>query len=440
METDLLLQLLAILVLILANGFFSLSEFSIIASRPSRLKQQISEGRKGASRAEKLRRSPDRFLATIQVGITLVGTMAGVFGGATLVEPLQAALSGIPVELIADAAQPVAVGIVAVLITVFAVILGELVPKYIALSNPERYACLMSSPITVFTTLIGFVSISLSGAAHIILRLLGIKSGRTGGVVTEDEINLMILEGRKKGVFDDTEEQLIKSVFDFADSTVRRAMTPRPDVIALTVTTPPDDIITKIISSGHSKYPVYENSIDNIVGVLYTRDIIHQKMNPKLIVLNDIIRKPIFVPDSMPLPRLLREFQRKKKEFAIVLDEFGGTAGIVTLEDIMEELVGEIRDEDDDRDDPLVKHSETVAYADGSVWPGAINELMDCHLPEAESDTLAGLIIDHLGRLPEQREVITLADMKITVLKQDNIRLTRMMLERLNTPADGMES
>ena len=440
MDTDIYLQLLAILVLILANGIFSLSEFSIIASRPSRLKQQIAEGRKGAARAEKLRRSPDRFLATIQVGITLVGTMAGVFGGATLVEPVQVALSNVPVALIADAARPVAVGLIALSITVLAVILGELVPKYIALSNPERYACLMSTPISVFTSLIGFASSFLSGTAHIILKLLGIKSDRTGDTVTEDEINLMILEGRKKGVFDDTEEQLIKSVFDFADSTVRRAMTPRPEVVALAGTTSPDEIIATIIKSGHSKYPVYEGSIDNIIGVLYTRDIIHQKMNPSLIILSDIIRRPIFVPDSLPLSRLLREFQRKKKEFAIVLDEFGGTAGIVTLEDILEELVGEIRDEDDDRDDPLVKHSETIAYADGSVWPGAINELMDCRLPESESDTLAGLIIDHLGRLPEQREVITIADMKITVLNKDNIRLTRMMLERLTTPAEGTES
>ncbi|RKX25756.1 MAG: hypothetical protein DRP47_09270 [Candidatus Zixiibacteriota bacterium] len=431
MESELYLQLLAILALIIANGFFSLSEFSIIASRHSKLKQQVSKGKSGAVKAEKLHSNPDRFLATIQIGITLVGTIAGVFGGATLVEPLRKVFIGVPLECVVDVAGPLALGIVAVLITITSVVLGELVPKYIALSNPERFACMVAAPITIFTKLTMFVSSTLSGAANLILKLLGIKSVKQTGIVTEDEINLMILEGKKKGMFDDTEEQLIKSVFDFADSTVRRAMTPRPDVIAISLTAMPDEIIKNIITYGHSKYPVYENSIDNVIGVLYTRDIIHQKMNPELIILNDIMRKPVFVPDSMPLSRLLREFQRKKREFALVLDEFGGTAGIVTLEDVLEELVGEIQDEDDDRDNPLVKHSDKIAYADGSVWPGAINELMGSNLPESDADTLAGLIIDHLGRLPNREDIINIADMKISILKQDNIRLTRLKLERV---------
>ncbi|MEA2031229.1 MAG: hemolysin family protein [candidate division Zixibacteria bacterium] len=439
MDSGLYLYILAILALIIANGFFSLSEFSIIASRQSKLKQQKSDGKLGADRAEKLQSNPDRFLATIQIGITLVATISGVFGGATLVEPLRQILAVIPLEYVADIAQPLALGIISILITIATVVIGELVPKYLALSNPERFACMVSSPITIFTRLTVFLSSTLSGAANLILMLFGVKYGKSSGIVTEDEINLMILEGKKKGVFDDTEEKLIKSVFDFADSTVRRAMTPRPDVIAINKTATPDEIIKAIVTYGHSKYPVYENNIDNVIGVLYTRDIIHHKMNPRLIILTDIIRKPTFVPDSMLLSRLLREFQHKKREFALVLDEFGGTAGIVTLEDILEELVGEIQDEDDDSDNPLVKHSDTIAYADGTVWPGAINELMDSKLPEEESDTLAGLIIDHLGRLPKRKDVITIADMNITILERDNIRLTRLKLEKIITPSEDVE-
>ena len=439
MDADLFLQVLAIFVLILANGFFSMSEFSIIASRKTKLQQLIEEKKKGARRAEKLRSKPDRFLATIQVGITLVGTIAGVFGGATLVVPLKQFINNIPYDFISSASGPLSVAIIALLITILTVVIGELVPKYIALSHPEKYARLVAPPISLFTQLTGFLSNSLSGAANLIVKMLGVRSSKTSQTVTEDEINMMIFEGKEKGVFDDTEEQLIKSVFDFADSTAKRAMTPRMDVIGISSDTTPQEIIKAVVESGHSKYPVYENNIDSIIGVLYTRDLIHHNLNPELIILKDLVRKPIFVPETLPLSRLLRDFQRKKKEFAIVLDEFGGTNGIITLEDILEELVGEIQDEDDDSENPLVKHSDTIAFADGTVWPGAVNELMDSHLPEDDADTLAGLIMDHLERLPERDETIIIEDMKISILEQINNRLTRLKLECITPDTKEMK-
>ncbi len=432
MDAKLILQLLAIFVLILANGFFSMSEFSIIASRKTKLQQLIEEKKRGARRAEKLRSKPDKFLATIQVGITMVGTIAGVFGGVTLVAPLTDLLNMIPVDYISAASGPLAVVIVAILITVITVVIGELVPKYIALSHPEKYARHVAPPINLFTKLTGFISYTLSGAANLIVKMLGVRSSKASQTITEDEINLMIFEGKEKGVFDDTEEQLIKSVFDFADSTVRRAMTPRMDVVAISSESSPQEIIKAVIENGHSKYPVFEKNVDNIVGVLYTRDLVHQRLNPKLIIMKDLIRKPVFVPETFPLSKLLRDFQRKKKEFAIVLDEYGGTAGIIALEDILEELVGEIRDEDDVSADPLVKHSETIAFADGAVWPGAINEMMDSHLPEDDADTIAGLIMEHLERLPEKDEEIIIEDMKISILELTHNRLSRLKLELIN--------
>lgn len=435
MDSETFFELLAIFLLILANGFFALSEFSVIASRKSKLQQKVAEGKFGAAKAEKLHRDPDKFLATIQVGITLFGTVAGVIGGATIVAKLEQALGQIAIDFVAQAATPISVGLVAVGITVTAVVLGELVPKYVALSHPERYARYVAGPITVFTTLTSFVSTLLSRTARLVLRLLGVTRDTSKTVITEEEINLMIFEGRQKGVFDATEEKLIRSVFDFADSTVRRAMTPRTDVVGIEVSTAPDHIINVIVENGHSRYPVFDKTIDNIVGMLFTKDLIHQKLNPQLIILKDLIRKAAFVPDSMPLSKLLRDFQRKKNQFAVVLDEFGGTAGIITLEDVLEELVGEIQDEDDTKAPPLVKHSDTVAYADGTVWPGAINELMDSRLPEDKAETLAGLVIDHLGRLPEKNETVMIADMQIIVLEQDQNRLTRLKLEKTTPQA-----
>ncbi len=433
MDTGLLVQLLAILVLIAANSFFALSEFSVIASRRSRLQQKVAQGKFGAKQAEKLHRHPDRFLATIQVGITLFGTGAGVIGGATLVTKLEQVLRHAPVNIIAQGATPISVGIVALAITLTAVVLGELVPKYVALSHPEQYARYVAVPITVFTALTSFVSSLLSKAAHFVVSLLGVRPHASRSAISEEEITLMIFEGRQKGIFDATEEKLIRSVFDFADSTVRRAMTPRTDVAGIEVNAPPHKVIDTIIESGHSRYPVYDKTIDNIVGVLFTKDLIYHKLNPELIILKDMIRKATFVPDSMPLSKLLSDFQRKKNQFAVVLDDFGGTAGIITLEDILEELVGEIQDEHETKELPLVKHSDTIAYADGTIWPGAINELMGSNLPEENVETLAGLVIDHLGRVPTKNETAEIADMRITVLEQRGNRLARLKLEKISS-------
>ena len=432
MTGSVLLELVAILVLILANGFFALAEFSIIASRLSRIRHKVQQGKPGAAAAEKLHRNPERFLATIQVGITLFSTLAGVYGGATIVSHLQHFLSQSPVTYLNQWATPISVGFVTVGITVIAVIFGELVPKYLALSFPERYARYSARPISIFIRATSFFTRLLSSTAGLVVRLFGVRPDPNRSAVTEEEINLMIFEGRQKGVFDETEERLIKSVFDFADSTVRRAMTPRTEVVGIEKQATSDEIIATVTRHGHSRYPVFDGTIDNIVGVIYTKDLVLQKLNPELIHLHDLLRRPSFVPDSLPASRLLQDFQRKKYRLAIVLDEFGGTAGIVTLQDVLEELVGEIQDEDDDGAPELVKHSDRVAYADGSVWPGAINELMDSHLPEEQSETLAGLVNDVMGRLPAEKETLTIADMKITVLEQKANRLARLKLELIS--------
>ena len=432
MDGHLAWEFLAILVLILANGFFALSEFSIIASRKSKLKKHASEGKRGSATAEKLHRTPDKFLATMQVGITLVGTLAGVIGGATIVKQLELTLRNVSIQLVADAATPISVGIIAILITGFSVIIGELVPKYLALSNPELFARHVAGPTKLFTQLTSIFSTVLSKTARLVVNILGVKQDSSRTAITEEEINLMIFEGKEKGIFDETEEKLIKSVFEFADMTVRRAMTPRTDVVAIEINADHKDILNLIIDNSYSRYPIFEKDIDHIVGILYTKDIIIHRLDPHLIILNDLIRQPLFVPDSMELSQLLRLLQRKKKHIAIVLDEFGGTAGIITLEDIIEELVGEIQDEYDEEQPPLVKHSETVAYAEGSVWPGDINELMNSSLPEDKAETVAGLFIDHLGRLPEPGETVTVGNLHISVLEREDNRLVRLKLEKVS--------
>lgn len=436
MDGHLYFELGAIVLLILANGFFALAEFSVIASRKTRLTQKLQQRKWGANTALKLHSNPETFLASIQVGITLIGSLVGVFSGATVVEALERHLGASSNEFFHDFASPIAVGTVVVSITILSVVLGELVPKYIALSFPERWARWVSGPISLFMKVAFVFTRALSGLAKLIIRALGIRTDDMQGIVSEDEIQHMILEGRKKGFFEVDEEEFVRSVFDFTDTTVRRAMRPRPDVVAIEVDTDPEKVLSIFAETGYSRFPIYQDSIDKIVGVVYVKDLIRDKRDLHTIDLRTIMREPYFVPDSMQVTRLLREFQSGKNHLAIVLDEYGGTAGIITLEDILEELVGEIQDEYDSEAQPVIKHSETVVYANGEVWPGDVNELIGTHLPEDQSDTLAGLFIESVGHVPSKNETIEMSDARLTVLAKRHHRVIRLKIERIPPPLE----
>ncbi|UCC43730.1 MAG: HlyC/CorC family transporter [Candidatus Zixiibacteriota bacterium] len=427
------IELLAILILVLANGFFALSEFSIIASRKSRLREDAARRKMGAAKAQELRDNPERFLATIQVGITLVGAMLGVFSGITLVGELQSFLSRLPVPFVARVAAPLAYGIVVVAITVLSVVLGELVPKYIALSFPEKYARLVAGPLKLFVQVTSFLSRFLAAVASLIVRALGVRRGQMDSTVSEEEINLLIRQGKDEGVFGETEQSFIRSVFDFTNSTVKRAMKPRADVVGFEKGTAPQQIVNEINRHGYSRYPVYDDTIDRVLGIIYAKDLIGVDVDSRRFSIEKTMRKPLFVPDSMPLARLLKEFQKGKNHIAIVLDEYGGTFGIITLEDILEELVGEIRDEYDDEAAPLVRHSDQVVFADGTVWPGEVNDLLQSNLPEEKAETLAGLFIDTVDRFPDKNESIQIEDVRLTVLAKEKNRILRLKVEKIQS-------
>jgi putative hemolysin len=430
MDSHPYLEVAAIILLIFANGFFALAEFSIIASRKTRLRQKKKANLWGANAALKLRENPDSFLASIQVGITLLTALVGVFSGATMVDRLREFLAVSPIEFVSRFASSIAVGTVVVSITVLSSLMGELVPKYIALSYPERYARLVAKPITWFVKISWIFSKLLSGLAKIVLRILGIKRDPRREAISEEDIEHLIIEGREKGMFDVTEEEFVKSVFEFTDTTVRRAMKPRPDVIALDIDAPPEEITKVIIENGYSRYPVYQEVIDRVIGVIYVKDIIKERMDLTRLDLRALMRPALFVPDTMYLTRLLREFQKGENHLAVVLDEYGGTAGIITLEDILEELVGEIQDEYDSEAPPLVKQSDSVAFANGAVWPGEINDLLGANLPVDISETLAGLFIENVGHMPEKYEKTQVADIKMTILSKDKNRILRLKLEK----------
>ncbi len=424
------LELLAIFVLILANGFFAASEFALIASRKSRILNLARKGDKRAARTRQFLKKPEKFLAAIQVGITFIATLAGVFSGATLVRSVVPYIREIPIPAVSNAAHPISIGIVVVVISILTVVIGELIPKYVALSNPEKIAMRVTRPISIFSRLTFVLVGMLTGAARIILRLFGYAKLPERSHITEDEINILISEGTEKGVFDKTEQKLIRSVFHFTDTTVRQAMTPRVDMIALKTDWPQEKIIEIMTTSGYSRYPVYDETIDQIQGIMYTKDLISLMTLGEVIILKDIIRKPLFVPDSMPLTTLLRRIQKRKKHIAIVLDEFGGTAGLITLEDILEEIVGEIQDEHDQDQPEFVAHSDKVAFAAATFRVDELNEAFNTSLPLDVSDTLGGLMVEEFGRVPGVSDQVDSHGLKFTVLEMEGSRITRLRVEK----------
>lgn len=427
-----IIELLAIFALVLANGFFAASEFALIASRKSRLKNLARKGEWRAARVISLLRKPDKFLATIQVGITLVATMAGVFGGATVVKSITPLIEGIPIQAVSRLAQPIAIVLVVIFISALSVVVGELIPKYIALGNPEKIALAVTRPISIVSRLtFPFVGL-LTFSTRIILRIFGQKELPERSHITEDEINILISEGTEKGVFDKTEQKLIKSVFDFTDITVRQSMTPRVDIVGIRLDWPNSRVMEVMTTNGFSRYPVYSETLDNIEGVIYTKDLISLMILSEMVILRDIVRKPLFVPDSMPLTTLLRKFQKRKKHIAIVLDEFGGTAGLITLEDILEEIVGDIQDEHDTMQPEFVAHSERIAFVAAAYRPDELNREFDTHVPEDISETLAGLIVETLGRVPGRTEEVIIGDVKFKILEMAGKRIKRIQVEKVN--------
>lgn len=434
MELDPTLEIIAVLLLVLVNGFVVLAEFAVIASRKARLLQQVKDRKFGATAAERFHNNPDTFLAAIQVMITVIGILLGIFSGAAMLDSTKAYLDRSAVAFIARYSEIIAYALVVIPVTAVTVLLGELVPKLIALTDPERFARYTAGPMKFVVLVTVPFTRTLEYMARLIFRALGLKKDLNAGMLSEEDIRHAIIEGQQKGVFDASEADLIRSAFAFSDSTVRRAMKPRTDVEALSIDTLSAEVLRLIRVNHYSRYPVYEKSIDHVVGVFYAKDLIHKDIDWTSFKLRDYIREPLFFPDSMPMSKALAEFQKGKTHLAIVLDEFGGTAGIITLEDVLEEIVDEILDEDDAEVPPLVKQSDTIAFADGGVWPGDINNLLGTHLVDDQAETLAGLFMDAIGRLPEKYESIRLADARMTVLTKDKNRILRVKIEKLAAP------
>ena len=427
-----------IAVLILLNGFFSATEIALVTIRRSRIQQLIEEGHRGALRVQRLKLNPGRFLAVIQIGINFLGFLASAFAAVSLVDGMADWLATFgPLTTLASG---IALVIVTVLLTIFTIIFGELVPKQIGLAHAERVAMSTSRPLeilgTVFAPLVGF----LTWTTRRISRLFGADVAADERISSE-ELRLIIEQGGEQGILEAEEEQMIHAVIELGDQRVHEVMVPRTSMSSLSSAATFDDAIDAVIDQGHSRIPVYEQTIDEIIGILYAKDLLPflKAGAPERPSLRSLLRTPVFVPESMSVDDLLHELQRRKVHLAIVLDEYGGTAGLVTIEDLIEEIVGEIQDEYDEEEPMIVRLSDDEARVDGRADVDDLSKLFDTDLSlddEDEYDTVGGLIYHRIGGVPTPGDQIKVDGLTITVETTDGRRVGKVLVVR-SRDADG---
>lgn len=432
MVLKLSLELLLILVLVILSGLASASEIAIVAVRKSRIKELVKAGDRRAEYVEKLKNSPDNFFATVQVGMTVTATAASALGGATAILILKPLIESIPAVASSAAAESLSITLVVIVISYLFLVLAELVPKALAIRFPEKIS-IWVGPATwwSFKALQIFIKF-LTLSTNLCLKAIGISTEiRRDAMVTEEEVKIILTDGLKQGVFEPHEHKMIHSLFEFSDTVARNAMTPRIEMVAVEIGEKPEEILKIATMEPFSRLPVYVENLDNIKGVLNVRDLLTVFRTGGLIVVRDIMREPLFVPDSKKISEILKDMKIKKTHMAIVLDEFGGTAGLITLEDILEEIVGEIQDEYDLEEETITLQPDGSAIVKGSVEADVVCERFKVRPPDGQFETITGMIIDKLDRIPELNEIVEIAGLKITVLEKKDHRVKKLKVEKI---------
>jgi len=426
----LLFEIPLILMLILANGFFSAAEIAIVSLRTSRISQLIDERRRGAQTASVLKNEPSSFLATVQIGVTIVGSMASVIGGAGAVEILAPALQGLP--LIGAWAGAIALGVTVAVISYLTLVLGELVPKSIGLRYTEGFALSSAPLIFRLSRLFSPVVRLLTWSTNLVLRAFGGERQASENLFSEEEVKHIVREGAKEGIFDEAEHQLIHSVFEFTDTSVREVMVPRSDIYAVERGTSLQELLDRLTESGFSRVPVFEGDLDHIVGVVHLKDLLRRMRKDSPASVSEVMHPALFVPDSMQISDLLRDLQSRRAHMAVVLNEFGTVIGLVTIEDLLEEIVGEIRDEfDSDEELPIQELPDGSLLVEGSVLLTDLNEKHGLGIEQSDDyRTVAGFVLARLRRIPKGGEALVWNHIRMTVVTIDGRRLRKVRIEK----------
>ncbi|MTI48229.1 MAG: HlyC/CorC family transporter [Firmicutes bacterium] len=403
-EGGLLTDFLLIALLILINAFFAASEIAIVSVKRNRIDYLANTGNKKAKILMTLIKEPSRFLATIQVGITFAGFLASASAAVSISEVLSNLLDKFNIPIIQAYSSQISIVVVTILLSFITLVVGELLPKRLALDNTEKIALFTVTPIQMFSKVMKPFIFILTSSTNFLAKILGSKTDNAEEKVTEEEIRMMVHVGEETGVIKETETEMIDSIFKFDDTLVREVMTPKKDVLALNINFSKEVFLNKLMENHYSRIPVYDEDIDNIIGILYLKDLFYKTANSEFQKedIDGILRPAYFVPESKNIDVLFRELQLKQQHMAIIIDEYGSVAGIVTIEDLLEQIVGEIDDEFDEHILDIEEIEKDTYMLNGMTSIKHINEELDIKLPASRFDTINGLVLDILGTIPQE--------------------------------------
>lgn len=422
-------EIIMIFILILVNAVLAMSEAALVASRKARLQQQASEGNKSSALAIKLIEDPNIFLSTVQIGITLIGVLAGAVGGATIAESLAATLQTIP--YIGEYSTSIALGTVVISITVLTIWLGELVPKRLGLNSPEKIAQIVAGPMLFLSRVFSPFIKLMSASTNLVLRLMGVNAS-SEPPITEEELQMLISQGTQAGVFQEAEQEMVEGIFSLGDSRVYSLMTPRTDLVWLDITDSIEEIREKIAECPFSRFPVRQDSLETIVGIVKSRDLLVESLSGKDIDLKTLLKPAYFIPETMFASRALELFKEKNTELLLVIDEFGGLQGLLTINDILEEIVGAMEFEE-----PQATQRQDGSWLlDGMLEVDEFKELFEfTMLPhEDEYETLSGFVMTSLGRVPQPSDNFEWNGFRFEVMDMDGRRVDKVLVTLLPKP------
>lgn len=435
------LSILLLLVLILINGFFASAEIAVITLNDNKVKKMAEDGNKKAQRVLRLTENSSRFLSTIQIGVTLAGFLSSASAAQNFAPQLTAAILKAAPALPHTVVDGVSTFLVTLLLSYFSLVLGELVPKKIAMQKAEalafRFVGILQAIAVIFRPFIALLSVSTNG----VMRLLGLNPNDGEQTVTEEEILMMVDAGEEKGVIGENAKDMISNIFDFSDTTVVEVMTHRTDIHAVEDTASVADVVALSMEEGCSRIPVYHEDLDTVVGILYVKDLLRYvgPDAPPDVPLTQLMRPAYFIPEGKRCSDLFKEMTERKVQIAIIVDEYGGTEGLITMEDLLESIVGNIQDEYDHEEEEIRKLAENKFTVDGTTPIDEIEDLVGVELPETEYDTIAGLVMERLGRIPSPGEhpSVSIPPLTLTVGAVADRRITKILIEKkLPLPAE----
>ena len=416
-------QIIILIVLTLVNAFFACAEMAMVSVNKNKIRRLAEDGKKSAIMVQNFLEEPTKFLSTIQVAITLAGFFSSASAAAGLSEPLGRWLASkkIPYN------SQISLISVTLILSYFTLVLGELVPKKIALQKPEAISMFCVKPIRIVSVIASPFIRLLTFSTNILTKPFGIKEGNTEEILSREELISLVNEGQMHGVINRKEKEMIHSIMEFDEKTANKVMTPRINVFAIDINEPMEEYLEELLKAKYTRIPVYEDEIDNIIGILFIKDFLKEavKHGVEKVDIRSIIRKPYLVPENKVVHDLFRELQQSKKQIAVLIDEYGGFSGIVTMEDLVEEVMGDIEDEYDPVNVKIKKLDDNTYLIDGLVTIDELNNRLDLDLHSENYDTVSGFLIDHMGRIPQENDDRTI-EVDHLVFKLESIKHKRI--------------